>query len=127
MYWKTSQSNIQELGESLDKYAIDIRHEMQQMADLGKIPKIIFVYHKTDTVPMPTAKEIEEILTYQRENSLTCEEDIERDECQYANDPYAHIKCLKPRTDVLGFDRERAMKQVLQSIAESHPTHEIRS
>ena len=55
-------------------HAVDIRHEIEQLGDLGKIPKIIFVYHKSEDVPLPSAEQIQDILSYQVEQSENLDE-----------------------------------------------------
>ena len=58
-----------ELEEILDSKAADIRYEIEELRDLGQIPKITFLRHNSEALPIPSAKEIEELLTRQKDNS----------------------------------------------------------
>ena len=131
VYWKTTQAECQqELEEKLDFCAKDIRHEMQQFADIGKLPKIVFVLHQPDALPMPSPEEVQKILEYQKEHSTNCdmeEHDVTSESVCNEVDAYAHIRSLKKETDALGFDRKAAMDKILYSMDKSHPIHEIRS
>ena len=99
-------------------HARDIRHEIEQLADIGKIPKIIFIPHKSDTISVPTAEEIENILSYQHQQSEILEDEegalnmAESD----SSDKFSHVLSSEKRTDVLGFDRKSAMDKVMEAV-----------
>lgn len=131
VYWKTTQvESQQELGEKLDLSAKNIRHEMQQFADIGKLPRIVFVLHKPDGLPMPSPEEVQKILEHQKEHATNCdmtEDGVASESDCDGDDAYAHIRSLKKQTDALGFDRKAVMDKILYSMDKSHPIHEIRS
>ena len=105
-------------------HAVDIRHEIEQLGDLGKIPKITFVSHKSDDVPLPSAEQIKDILSYQLEQSEKLD-DIEGADVNCSerdsSDALAHIKQFKKKTDTLGFDHKSAMDKIMKSIRNTDP------
>ena len=100
-------------------HAVDIRHEIEQLGDLGKIPKIIFVYHKSEDVPLPSAEQIQDILSENLDEIEGAEvKSSERD----SSDVVAHVKLLEKRTDTLGFDHKSAMDKIMKSIRNTGST-----
>lgn len=123
VYWKTSQiQKTNDLGKTLDVHSVDIRHEIVQLGDLGKIPKIIFVCHKSEDVPLPSAEQIQDILSYQLKQS----EKLHHEEGAEVNisdcDSSADIKLFEKRADTLGFNHKSAMDKIMKSITNSDPT-----
>ena len=83
IYWKARNlQDADELEEMLDSKAADIRYEIEELRDLGQIPKITFLRHNSEALPIPSAKEIEELLTRQKDNSesLDSEEESENEQ-----------------------------------------------
>ena len=130
MYWKTSVSESQEkVGQELDAQASNIRSEIQQFADLGKIPKIVFVFDKQmSSLTMPTSEEIQRLLAYQTSETVSSSSNNSNDELaesEVTNEPKTDKYCdtdpnsSKMRTDSLRLDRKKIMDKILTSIEKS--------
>ena len=118
--------DTEELEEILDSKAADIRYEIEELKDLGQIPKITFVRNNSEALPIPSAKEIEEILTRQIDNSETLESETESE--NESNEEHekqlAYVQTLEKRTDVLGFDRQSVIEKVQRTLRSYPPGEE---
>ena len=130
VYWNSNNTtNLDDLEKLLDSKAADIRYEIEELQDqdMGKIPKIYFLRDTSQvTLSIPSKKEIEDMLAQQLENSekIDSKTDSESDGDQEYMKQLEHMKTLKKRTDVLGFDRESVMKKVQMTMNSYRPMNE---
>ena len=130
VYWKSRNTEaIEELYKILDSKAGDIRFEMEGLAVLGRIPRITFVHDSSQSTALPSAKEIEEIMKLQMQNSET--HDPETDVTDDVNQEYlsqiTNMQSFKKRTDVLGFDRQSVMENIQRKMNSYRPIDERES
>ena len=128
VYWTSKNTtDIDDLEKLLDSMAADMRYEIEEFKDIGKIPKICFIRDTSqNTLSIPSKKEIEDMLAQQLENSekIDSKTDSESDGDQEYMKQLEHMKTLKKRTDVLGFDRESVMKKVQMTMNSYRPINE---
>lgn len=97
IFWKASsnQCSSESIQEQLDSLAPEVRHQLNQLNELGKIPKVIFAqdYHHV-----------------RKENFLNLMSSFEPPEVDEDSNEFNGNVELK--TDVLNFDREKAMTEV---------------
>ena len=130
VYWNSNNTtNLDDLEKLLDSKAADIRYEIEELQDqdMGKITKIYFLRDTSQsTLSIPSKKEIEDMLAQQLENSeiIDSKTDSESDGDQEYMKQLEHMKTLKKRTDVLGFDRESVMKKVQMTMNSYRPINE---
>ena len=131
VYWASKNtSDMDDLENLLDSMAADIRYEIEEFKDMGKIPKICFLRDTSqNTLSIPSKKEIEDMLARQLENSeiIDSKSDGETDSDQEYMNQLEQIRTFKKRTDVLGFDRESAMKKVQMTMNSYRPINEKES
>ena len=97
IFWKASsnQCSSESIQEQLDSLAPEVRHQLNQLNELGKIPKVIFAqdYHHV-----------------RKENFLNLMSSFEPPEVdEDSNELNGNVEL---KTDVLNFDREKAMTEV---------------
>lgn len=97
IFWKASsnQCSSESIQEQLDSLAPEVRHQLNQLNELGKIPKVIFAqdYHHV-----------------RKENFLSLMSSFEPPEVDEDSNEFNGNVELK--TDVLNFDRDKAMTEV---------------
>ena len=97
IFWKASsnQCSSESIQEQLDSLAPEVRHQLNQLNELGKIPKVIFAqdYHHV-----------------RKENFLNLMSSFEPLEVDEDSNEFNGNVELK--TDVLNFDRDKAMTEV---------------
>ena len=130
VYWKSRNTEaIEELYKILDSKAGDIRFEMEGLAVLGQIPRITFLHDSSQGSALPSAKEIEEIMKLQMQNSETHdpETDVKDDVNQEYLSQITNMGNFKKRTDVLGFDRKSVMENIQRKMNSYRPIDERES
>ena len=97
IFWKASsnQCSSESIQEQLDSLAPEVRHQLNQLNELGKIPKVIF------------AQDYHHVRKEKFLNLMSSFEPPEVDED--SNELNGNVEL---KTDVLNFDREKAMTEV---------------
>ena len=114
IFWKSSNtsdcSNSDQIQERLDILAPNLRYQLQQLNELGKIPKVVFT---RDYQHVRKANFLNIM------SSLSESQELEELDVGNVNPALAVSRSLmthvKLKTDVLNFDREKAMNEVSKS------------
>jgi len=124
------KENKEQLSNFLNTHSNDIRVEMEQFSQLGRIPTLAFVYADNDTMPLPTPEDIKGIVDAQKANAAKVETVGGGADCSSDADfeektalEYNHLRYLKPRTDTLRFDRSHVLEKIMNEIKLSSPAH----
>lgn len=125
-----SREEAEALDSRLGYQANNIRLEAERLSLIGEVPKLVFVRDLGDGLTMPTPEELQRILIAQRKRSVEEETDdgpsVRRnaaEEDDYYHLQFSHLRYLRPRTDVLRFNRAQVMKKIVKSIDLSRPAH----
>lgn len=112
VFWKTSydQSCTEKLSQELDKKASDLRFELNQMSTLGRVPRIVFVQDYN-----VSANQLDQIY----EQISLMQEASEQQQTKVQEEPDHGIL----RTDVLNFNREKLMSQIIQALEMAKAQH----